>query len=464
MTVIVLLDVVIVISLIVASRRRLEDAFPVLCFFAVLMPIEAKLVIPGLFDLSAQRVALVTVLVLFAIRGHRKSSSSIPLRRLMPLHIGWVICSTCYSLSVVTSTKQLVAQVLEYYLLYYVCIHMISDVRTIYRSVYAMMIAMGLCCVLGLFEPYASWSVLRMFPSDLWVTYDSRHDPLYIEWGRGIRVRSTFPHPILFGDALAMSIPLGLYLVSISKPGWRRSVLWVVIVLMFWSIYKTSSRGPWMALGISCVLLFALVSNRVRKYLAVICLVSFTALVVRPGVWETIMNLYEQTQDSTSVVGASYDYRNALLYAITNAVAKEPARMLLGYGLGTFRELGLDIDFQNETKRWYTCDNHWALFLYETGYVGLSIITILLLKPLVMTLRSYRRLPRPEKYLSGVFFISLTAYYFLLLSVAGYNWGQQGYMAWILISLSVAHPKLVVRRRCENASTTSPRLVAVRGQ
>jgi O-Antigen ligase len=460
MVVISLIDVVVVFSLIIASRRRFEDALPAFCFFGVLMPIEAKLVIPGVFDLSTQRVALLTLLVLFVARGLRKKEVSIPLGYLMLLHVGWVICSTFYSLSVITSTKQVIAQVLEYYLLYYVCIHTISDVRTVYRSVYAMMIAMGLCCVLGLFEPYASWSVLRIFPSDLWVTYDSRHDPLYIEWGRGIRVRSTFPHPILFGDALAMSIPLGLYLVSISKTGWRRSVLWLVIVLMFWSIYKTSSRGPWMALGISCVLLFALVSNRVRKYLAVICLVSLTALVVRPGVWETIMNLYEQTQDSTSVVGASYDYRNALLYTITKAVAKEPARMLLGYGLGTFRELGLDIDFQNEMKHWYTCDNHWALFLYETGYVGLSIITILLLKPLVMTLRNYRRLPRPEKYLSGVFFISLSAYYFLLLSVAGYNWGQQGYMAWILISLSVVYPKLVVRRRHGNASATaSPRLL-----
>ena len=49
---------------------------------------------------------------------------------------------------------------------------------------------------------------------------------------------------------------------------------------MFWAIYKTSSRGPWIATGISCVLLFFLVRNRVRRYLTVIALLMVTVLVL----------------------------------------------------------------------------------------------------------------------------------------------------------------------------------------
>jgi hypothetical protein len=89
--------------------------------------------------------------------------------------------------------------------------------------------------------------------------------------------------------------------------------------------------------------------------------------------------------------------------------------------------------------------------------VGLVIMIILLFKPLLMTLNSYRRLPRPERYVSGVLFISLAAFYFLLLSVAGYNWGQQGFMAWILIALSVAYPGVVQRNgspRTESKTTS----------
>jgi O-Antigen ligase len=455
MILILLIDLVVVISLIVASRRRLQDALPLFCFFLVVMPFESRFVVPGVFDISTERVALLTLLILFLVRPGRSSFRKIPLKRLIWLHIGWALCSTVYSLSVVTSTKQLIAQVLEYYLLYYIFLKTISEVRTVHRIVYAMAIAMGVCCIFGLFEAYGSWSILQLFPSNLWIRYD-RADPLYIEWGRGLRIRSTFPHPILFGDALAMCIPLTLYLVSIWKKQWQRFVLWVSVVLMFWGLYKTSSRGPWIALGVSCVLLFVLVHNRVRKYVTVMALLSLTVVVSRPGIRQTIVGLYESTQDSTSPVGSSYEYRHALTDAVTSAVAKEPGRTILGYGLGTFRELGLEINFQHSVQRWYTCDNNWAAFLYETGYVGLLIIGMLLFKPLLMTLKSYQRLPRPEKYFSGVLFIVLGGFYFMLLSVAGYSWGQQGFMAWILISLSVVYPRVAMQDRQDAAASKTP--------
>jgi hypothetical protein len=189
-------------------------------------------------------------------------------------------------------------------------------------------------------------------------------------------------------------------------------------------------------------------------------------VVLRPGIWHTISNLYEATQDSTSLVGESYQYRSSLVDAITGAVAKEPGRAMLGYGMGTFRELGLNIHHLNDVRRWYTCDNNWALFLYETGYVGLFLVGLLLFKPLWMTARSYLRLPKPANYFSGVLFIALAAFYFLLLSVAGYSWGQQGFMSWILISLSVVYPTLVMQDRrakelqAESRDTAEPILDA----
>jgi hypothetical protein len=460
MILILFIDLAVVISLILASRRRLQDALPLFCFFLVLMPFESRFVVPGVVDISTERVALLTLLILFLVRPRRSSFREIPLKRLIWLHVGWALCSTAYSLSVVTSTKQLIAQVLEYYLLYYIFLKTISEVRTIYRIVYAMAIAMGLCCIFGMFEAYGSWSILQLFPSNLWISYD-RADPLYIEWGRGLRVRSTFPHPILFGDALAMCIPLTLYLVSIWKKSGQRVVLWVSVVLMFWGLYKTSSRGPWIALAISCALLFVLVHNRVRRYVTVMAVLSLMVVVARPGIRDTIVGLYQSTQDSTSPVGSSYEYRHALTDAVTSAVAKEPGRAILGYGLGTFRELGLQINFLHSVQRWYTCDNNWAAFLYETGYVGLVIIAMLLFKPLLMTLKSYQRLPRPERYFSGVLFIVLAAFYFMLLSVAGYSWGQQGFIAWILISLSVVYPRVAMRDRQDITASSRPLQTAV---
>jgi hypothetical protein len=454
MVIILILQSVIVISMIWASRPRLENALPVFSFFIVLMPLESRIVIPGLCDFNTMRVSLLTLLILYLTRRERTSGSPVPLKSLMLMHVAWAVCSTLYSLSVVTSVKQLISQVLEYYLLYFLFIRIVSRVQTLYNILFAVSMAMGLCCVFSLLEAYANWSILRIFPANLWITYNGGVDPLYIEWGRGLRVRSTFPHPILFGDALAMCIPLTLYLLNIWEDRRQRLLLWLSLALMFWALYKTSSRGPWIATGICFVLLFVLIKGRVRKYLAAIAAAGVVVLASWPGIWQTVASLYESSTDASSPVGASYLYRDTLSLAIKSAVASDDTRMLLGYGLGTFRELGLDITFLNVTQRWYTCDDNWALFLYELGYVGLFITAALLIAPLWIALRSYWLLPAPDKSLSGVLLISLLGFDFLLMSVAGYSWGQQGYLAWILISLVICHSRLAPEME-ESEETTA---------
>lgn len=446
MVLIICMQLLIVLSLVIASRRSLENALPVFCFFLVLMPLEARLVIPGLFDFNTMRVSLLTLLILYLCHGRSSSNDSpLPLKSLMLLNVTWAICSTIYSLSIATSAKQLISQVVEYYLLYFLVVRTITKISTIYNIVFAMMMAMGICSIFGVVEVYARWSILRIFPQNLWITYNGGVDPLYIEWGRGLRIRSTFPHPILFGDALAMSIPLTLYLLSIWERRRDRVLLWISLVLMFWAIYKTSSRGPWIATILCGTLLFIMVHNRVRTYLLVIALMAAAVLLARPGVWSTIAGLYDSSTDPKSPVGSSYLYRDALNNAVKNAVGKEPARALFGYGPGTFRELGLDINFLNTMQRWYTCDNNWALFLYETGYIGLFLIAALLFSALWIAFKTYWQLPPPESYFSGVIFISLSGFFFLLLSVAGYSWGQQGYMAWILISIVVSYSRIALQ-------------------
>jgi hypothetical protein len=214
---------------------------------------------------------------------------------------------------------------------------------------------------------------------------------------------------------------------------------------MIWAIYKSSSHGPWIAPVLSYILLFIFMKNRIRKYLMTIAALALAVLLVRPGIWSTVEALYQSTTDPSTPVGTSYLYRDALNEAVKKPVNKGPGRALLGYGLGTFRVLGLDIDFLGSVRHWYTCDNNWASFLYETGYVGLLLMMILLFRALLFILKNYRRLPYPDNELSGVIFISLIGFYFLLLSVAGYSWGQKGYMAWVMISMGVSQSRIAAR-------------------
>jgi hypothetical protein len=442
-----LLQLIVIGTLVKTGRRRLEDALPWFCFFLVLMPLESKVVIPGLFDVNTMRVSLLTLLYLYWRKRRRFNREPVPFKRLMFVHIAWALLSTVYSLSIATSFKQLLAQVLEFYLMYYLLIRIVSSVATIHKMLYAMMMAIAICCILGLFEPYAHWSVLRIFPAENWTTYNGGLDPLYSELGRGIRVRSTFPHPILFGDALAMSIPVALYLISIWRDGRQRLLLWMSLLLMFWAIYKTESRGPWLATGMCCFLLFFLVTKRVRRYLILLAVLTGITVLSRPGILETVDGLYQATTDPSQPVGTSYLYRHALSVSIRGAVDASPTRTLLGYGLGTFRTLGLEINFLDETRRWYTCDDNWSLFLYETGYVGLLLIGTLLFSAAIYALRTSWMFRGKTGVMSGVFFVCLAGFYFLMLSVAAYSWGQQGYMSWILISLAVSHRRVLLRER-----------------
>jgi hypothetical protein len=456
MLIVVLIDIIVAASLIIAGRRSVESALPLFAFYLVLLPHESRLVIPGGFDVSTDRVAIIVMLGLFILRRVDRRPDGIPLARLIWFNIACGLCSTIGSLSIATSAKLLIGQIVEYYLLYFMIVRVVSNRRTIHNVMLAMAMAMGVCCVCGLFESYARWSILSVFPSNLWVTYGRATTPLYIEWGRGLRIRSTFPHPILFGDALAMMIPIVVYLLTISKSKVQWVLLWLVLILSCWAIYKTSSRGPWIVAAGSCILLFVMFTNRVRKYLIGIAFVACLVLVTRPGIWQTVGNLYESTLDPSSVVGSSYQYRDAVAQAVRDAVGQSTGRTAFGYGLGTFRELGLEMNFLNGWHRWHTCDNNWALFLYETGYVGLLGTAMLLFKPLLMMIRSYWKIRGPERHWLGVLFISVGGFYFSLLSVAGYDWGQQGFMLWIVIGLSVVYPRLLEKSRDPGSSPVAP--------
>jgi hypothetical protein len=454
MALIVVIDLVVVFTLILASRRGLENALPAFCFIVVLFPNESKLVLPGLFDLSTERVALIALLVMYVSRRERLYRRPIPLKYMMLLHLGWITCSAALSLSVATSLKQVIFQGVEYYLLYYIFVQSISEMHTLYRICYAIVTALTICCVLGCLEISLHWSVLSIFPSNLWTTYYSRNDPLYVEWGRGIRVRSTFPHPILFGDALAIGSTLVLFLLCSSRKRVGRVLLGLVLALMIWTLYKTASRGPIIAASLSFLLCLMMIAPS-RKYVLLCSGLFLISLVVRPGLFHTLADWYESTLNPNTLLGGSYEFRHDLNGAVIAAVAKDPTRVLFGYGLGTFRERGLDIEHLGDVRHFYTCDNHWIMFLYETGYVGLILIAVLLLKPLILTFSNFYRLPRPDNYLSGVFFIALAGFYFSLLSVAGYNWGQQGFIAWILIASAMAYPQVILRQRGSNTTVTS---------
>lgn len=427
----------------VALTKGFERTLPLAACLMLLFPNESQIKLPGLFDITTQRLVVIALFGLYMVLGKTSDESGrkreVPLKYLMAIQIIWMSISTANSVVVTVSLKTVISQILDYFLVFYIFTRTVSRLETIHKILYSLVIAMVICSVLGAIEAYSGWSVVSLFPPA----------PGRFSGGifgavadSGIRARSTFGHAILFGGALAMAIPLTLYLITVARTWDHRLFLWAGLMLMFLNIYKTGSRGPWLALVLSLGLLLVFGQGRARKYMMTMALLTVIVLVARPGVWESLGNIYHATEDPYSPKGSSYQWRYALYREAVKQLDKDLGRALWGYGPESFAYLNIEDEFQGRVWVYDSCDSSIAALLIETGYAGLLITALLLLKPALVAYRSFRKLPRPANSLCMVLLANMLAFYFLMTNVAIYGWGQQSYMLWILIALAMVQPRL----------------------
>jgi O-antigen ligase len=255
-------------------------------------------------------------------------------------------------------------------------------------------------------------------------------------------VQSSFGHAILFGSALAMTLPLLLYLISISKSNARKVLLWGIAALMFLNLYKTTSRGPWLAATSALILTLLLGNRRMRQAVLVICLLSATVLIVRPGVWTSITNLYGATMHSDSAQGQSYQWRYALYDIAFQHLNTDWRRALVGYGPESFYYLGWHGNFQGDFVPFESCDSSVAALMIETGYVGLFLVAFLLFKSVMIGYQYARKRKQPDNLLCMALVISILMFCFMMTNVLIMGWGQQSYMFWIILALTVTYPRI----------------------
>lgn len=448
MILIVILDILSV-ALICSTvyRKGFERALPLVAFLLLLLPSSSRIDLPGLFDLTTQRLIILVLGVLYFTIGKNgaRRRESLPLRYLILLQIVWMVVSTANSAVFGISVKTVLSQVLDYFLVFYIVAKAVTREQTIHKILYALVAAMIVCSVLGTVEAYTEWSVTSLFPA-----LPSR----FVNLGpsdRGIRVQSTFIGPIFFGGALAMTIPLTMYFIPKATTTLKRVILWIGLMLMFLNIYKTGSRGAWLALVLSLGVLFVFGYPRTRRYVLAIVILAAMVLVLRPGVWHSLSNMYLATKNPDSSQGESYQWRYALYDIAVEETGKSFSRALWGYGPESFYYLGLTTEFRVDgvmhTVAVESCDSSFAALLIETGYVGLLITALLLLGPAFITYRNYRRMPARHKTLCLILLANMLSFYFMMTNVAFYANGQQNYLLWIIIALAMIYPRIVMAQR-----------------
>lgn len=448
------LDVVVVVSLLVLWKRKgIEGCLPLAAFCLIFFPEESKLPISGLFDITTQRLVTLILLCLYARDRSRIRQRRLPFKVPIILIVAWWTIATINSIVFVDSLKSFLSLLIDYVAIYIVFTKCISKVETIHRILFGMVLGLSLSSAFGVIEAYQKWSFVSLFPVEVH-RFGSSGD-LYMDDARGLRVQSTFGHPILFGSALAMGIPIVLYLIAATRERRKKMLLWIGLLLMFICIFKASSRGPWIALFSSLGLFLFIGHKKIRRYLVIIGVLTCTVLVMRPGVLETLWNDYAATVDDHSSQGESYQYRYVLYDLVMEKLAADPIRMVWGYGPQSFPHLYLSGSINGRMMQFASCDSSFAALLAETGYVGLVLISSFFFYVLVRIFLNWKSCPPAAAQLYVLFFVILLSFCFEMTNVAIFGWGQQNILLWIVIGMSAIYPSLLKEKKRQALRTQS---------
>jgi len=434
-----ILHIIVALVLIKKSYSRgLKEALPFFCLVLILSPGEAQIRISGIFDISLQRTAVTVLFFLYLfLKDSRKNYINRDLKvvkYLIIVAIAWQLLANFNSIVPVTSFKRMVAYLLEFYLVYFILVNTIDDLKTVYKVISSIVLAMTIACIFGIIELYSGWSPKDLLPHEV-----GRFELMRMGVTRfRMRINSLFPHAILFGGAIVLTVPLAFHILKIYHKRWQKSLIWFSIIIMMFCLFKTDSRGPWLALGLSLILLF-IFHQQSRKYLITLFLITSFVLIVRPGLWNYLEAKLNATLDPTTPTGSSYEYRYVLYKVVIEAVSREFSRTLYGYGQDSFFYLDLETEFKGKPYKFLSCDSAWAAILIESGYIGLFIMLFLFGWIFYAHFKNYFTVMRPYNSLNAIFFIIFFAFNFMMLSVNTLSFGQLGIYLWILIALSMAY-------------------------
>jgi len=453
MGLIILLDLAAVGWLVaVAYSKGFANALPIAAFLLVIFPVETRIQLPGLFDLTTQRVIVLVLCGLYLAigrnEGNAEMSEPLPLRFLLFGLVAWMLVSSAESVVPAISFKSTLSQSFDFCTVYFIYARGIRN-REVLRMVLGGFVAgVFLCCIFGVIEIYADWKVSSLFPVVL-----GRFTDLDDLNARGSRVQSTFGHAILFGSALAMAIPMTLYLLSNVSRSKDKVYLWTALALMSLCLYKTNSRGAWIGMLLSLVVLVLLGSDRVRKVIAMVVVLTILVLVARPGIRDSILSLYGATKDPDSLQGESYQWRYVLYHIAFQELARDTGRSLWGYGPESFYYLGLTTEFSLDgvmhTVKVESCDSAVVELMMDTGYVGLLLVAALMGSAAVLGFRRYPSMQERSESAYPTLLAGLAAFIFLMTNVELFGWGQQAYMLWIILAMMMKRPDEELQRIVE---------------
>jgi len=152
----------------VAFSRGFESALPVAAFLLLIFPSESRVQIPGLFDLTTQRVIVLVLCGLYVGVGRKERAQETHepalLRYLLVCVVGWMLISSAESVVPAISFKSTLSQYFDFCTVYLIYSRTVRNREGMNKVIGGFVAGMAVCCVFGIIEVYGGWKVASLFP------------------------------------------------------------------------------------------------------------------------------------------------------------------------------------------------------------------------------------------------------------------------------------------------------------
>jgi O-antigen ligase len=404
----------------------------------VFLPTSLRIELPGAFPQFTIHRLLIVVAFIFLIRNRDPNRKRWPIPAItLVLLLGLSqFVSLVLGTQFVAGIKGFLNYIIEVALFYVLISEYIQTEKEIVQLLSCICYGLAAVAIVATIEKYFHVNLVeKVLPSS---------GAAWIEAGNITAgdITSTYPHRILLGYAMVMGVPLSLALSSQfgeTRPG---RVMYGIALLLIGATYFSMSRGPWLGVALAVVGIAVLGGKGARRKVVYIALVAAAILIFRPGVRETIQNLYSATLDENSQKGSSYQTRWELWTVAWKEIQKSPERLIFGYGPASTESMDLsDYWYGQEgysssmTKIGHTSwDNNYAADLIELGLIGLVLEMILFLSIIRTLVDNWRRSDPEIRIVSGGVTVACLVFMFAMTNVFIFA-PQLKYLFWALVAI-----------------------------
>jgi hypothetical protein len=323
---------------------------------------------------------------------------------------------------------------LSFILVYYFVLSVVRDRAAIERVVRVLTVCGIIVAFSAVVERRTGYNVFHHLQS--FARFLEYHAPLGDERGGHPRAFGSSQDPIAFGAALAMMVPLSIYLAYTSSRRW-----WLGTVVLLLGIMSTASRTAVVMVVVAAAVLFWLRRDDVvRLWPALVPLVVVIHFAT-PGAIGTFRYLFNPpggivNEQTRLAQNANPLLAGGRLRVIGPSLDEASRRPLFGEGWGT-RLTGFDTPNRNAP----ILDDAWLGTLLEIGGVGVAAFIWLMVRAVRMLARAAKA-SADDSRLYAALAAAIAAFGVGMATYDAFSFIQVAFLFWLLLAVAAAAIRL----------------------